>query len=450
MHGHHRHRLCPGGGAGGLHGHPEGRLRPGLHHDDRRGGPDRAGDPLPPGGGPAPGPLQHGGVHEVPPDAAPLRQLGPGPYLHHPHDQLRHLGPAPDGPQVLRHQRPAGGKARRGDLHLLLPAGGGRRVLYRLPFPPVLRGDHARRGQGLPGPPDAGPGGAAQPAHRGDPGAAHLRLGVHPVQHHPHRLLHRGHGPGESPAPAQDGGPEHGGPHPGAVFGLCGAQLLYRQLPHPHPGDDVLLLGDSLRVLPGAVPIAAVLEGREQSGGLGWDDRGLSHGLCAGGGLGLYHAQRPTVRLSCHGAVLPAVRGGEQTGLRQRLGQRPAQRRLLPERRLTAGAKEAKNFYFSPPHAKKESPNLGSPIFCAGRFRTRRWSGLPPPGCGGRCWPRPWGRRRGRQPPLPCGGCHASSGTSRQPGGTGRKKARPPRSGPGPSPLETAHSSWQKKENTQH
>ena len=28
----------------------------------------------------------------------------------------------------------------------------------------------------------------------GDFGAAHLRLGVHPVQHHPHRLLHRVHG----------------------------------------------------------------------------------------------------------------------------------------------------------------------------------------------------------------------------------------------------------------
>ena len=83
-----------------------------------------------------------------------------------------------------------------------------------------------------------------------------------------------------------------------------------------------------------------------------------------------------------------------------------------------AGRREDQKLLF-PPHAKKESPSLGSPIFCAGRFRTRRWSGLPPPGCGGRCWPRPWGRR-GRQPPLPCGGCHASSGTSRQPGGTGR------------------------------
>ena len=45
--------------------------------------------------------------------------------------------------------------------------------------------------------------GAAQYSHRYRTGAADLRIGFHPVQHHPYRLLNRDHGFGKGKAETQ-------------------------------------------------------------------------------------------------------------------------------------------------------------------------------------------------------------------------------------------------------
>lgn len=141
----------------------------------------------------------------------------------------------------------------------LLVAGG--RLFHRLFVPSVFRGNHSRGGQGFYRALDAGLCRAAQPAYRRDSGAADFRLCLHPFQHHPDCLHHCLHGFGEIHLCQKDGGQESGCPHPHFVPGLCGAQLCYRKLSHPHPGDDVLLLGDYLRLLPGTLPAVPVLEG---------------------------------------------------------------------------------------------------------------------------------------------------------------------------------------------
>ena len=134
------------------------------------------------------------------------------------------------------------------------------------------------------------------------------------VQHRPVGLLHRLYGLDQGQLAQGPGRADPGHHHPTAVPGLCGAELPHCQLSHPHIGNDVLLLGDPVRVLPGALPADPLLERHQPGRSLGGHAGRLPHRLCTGCGLGLHHPQRPVVCLPGHGGLFWPVLCGQLAG----------------------------------------------------------------------------------------------------------------------------------------
>ena len=138
----------------------------------------------PPRWGGFPGLLQHAGLHALPRDGAPVRLLA----LALISTVLMTSFGTWACPEWFTNITASGTSGRSGrgviiSTFFSLLCGG--RLLHRVLLPPVFWGGSAEGRHGLHCSHHAQFRRAAQPAHRGYSGAADLRLGVHPVQHHP-------------------------------------------------------------------------------------------------------------------------------------------------------------------------------------------------------------------------------------------------------------------------